>query len=336
MIKMKSVYKLALLSLLLQGGLSFAQGKISPVHISGKTADAGSGYVYLQRFENKMFFTIDSAKIQDGSFSISTKIELPELYGLTLNKSQSPYFLFIDSENIRVNLNPESYYSKSTAEGSPAQDLFTAYNRQDNETMKIDSFITANPKSIVSAYVLYRNFAYRLSPDEIAHNLSLLDPTLQRSRYADALRELITVLRTVEPGKKAPDFTLNDPEGRPVKLSDHRGKYLLLDFWASWCGPCRRENPNVVKAWQKYKDKGFDVFGVSLDRKKENWIKAIKDDHLTWTHVSDLQFWNSAAAKLYGVRAIPSNLLLSPDGTIVAKNLREEELHKKLEELLGK
>src|SRR5690606_31430035 len=122
---------------------------------------------------------------------------------------------------------------------------------------------------------------------------------------------------------------------QPVKLSDHKGKYLLVDFWASWCGPCRRENPNLVKAWQKYKDKGFDVFGVSLDRKKENWVKAIKDDQLTWTQVSDLKFWNSEAAKLYGVRAIPSNVLLSPDGTIIAKNLTGEALHSKLEQLLG-
>lgn len=335
MIKMKHIAKRLLLALLLPGGASLAQGRISTVNISGKAADEGSGYVYLQRFDNKMFFTVDSARIKAGSFSLSSKIEIPELYGLTLNKDRSPYYLFIDSENITVNLDPESYYSKTTTQGSKAQDLFTAYKELDSETMKIDSFITAHPASIVSAYALYRNFAYRLSPDEIDRNLSLLDPALQGTQYAKALRGLSGVLRTVEPGKKAPDFTLNDPDGRPVKLSDHRGKYLLLDFWASWCGPCRKENPNVVRAWQKYKDKGFDVFGVSLDRKKENWVKAIKDDQLTWTHVSDLQFWNSAAAKLYGVRAIPSNLLLAPDGTIVAKNLREEELHEKLAELLG-
>jgi len=328
--------KILMLALLLQGGASQVQGKVRAVNISGKAADTGSGYVYLQRFDNKMFFTVDSARIEKGQFQINTKIEFPELYGLTLNKNQSPLYVFIDSERISVDLISESYYSNSIVTGSKAQDLFTEYKKLDNESLKIDSFINANPKSIVSAYVLYRNFSYRLSPDEIDRNLSLLDPSLHQTQYAGALRELVGVLRTVEPGKKAPDFTLNDPQGRPVKLSDHRGKYLLVDFWASWCPPCRQENPNLVKAWQKYQNKGFDVFGVSLDRKKENWIKAIKDDQLTWTHVSDLKFWNSEAAKLYGVRAIPSNLLLGPDGTIIAKNLTGEALHVKLEELLGK
>lgn len=328
--------KILMLALLLQGGASLAQGQVSTVKISGKAADTGSGYVYLQRFDDKVFSTLDSARIEKGQFQINTKIELPELYGLTLDKNQSPLYVFIDSERISVDLIPDSYYRNSRVTGSKAQDLFTEYKKLDNESLKIDSFIHANPKSIVSAYVLYRNFSYRLSPDEIDRNLGLLDPTLQQSQYANELRKLSGVLRTVEPGKKAPDFTLNDPEGQPVKLSDHRGKYLLVDFWASWCGPCRRENPNLVKAWQKYKDKGFDVFGVSLDRKKENWLKAIKDDQLTWTQVSDLKFWNSEAAKLYGVRAIPSNLLLSPDGTIIAKNLTGDALHAKLEELLGK
>jgi peroxiredoxin len=334
--KMRKVFKIFLLALLLQGGASLAQGKVSTVSITGKAADTGSGYVYLQRFDDKVFFTVDSARMENGRFQIDTKIELPELYGLTLDKNQNPLYVFIDSERISVDLKPDSYYGKSTVTGSKAQDLFNEYKKLDDESLKIDSFINTNPRSIVSAYVLYRHFSYRLSPDEIDRNLGLLDRSLQQTQYARELRKLSGVLRTVEPGKKAPDFTLNDQHGQPVKLSDHRGKYLLVDFWASWCGPCRRENPNLVKAWQKYKDQGFDVFGVSLDRKKENWLKAIKDDRLTWTQVSDLKFWNSEAAKLYGVRAIPSNLLLSPDGTILAKNLTGEALHSKLEELLGK
>lgn len=142
----------------------------------------------------------------------------------------------------------------------------------------------------MSAYVLYRDFSYRLTPEEISQNLQLLDPALQNTPYVAVLKDLVNVLNSVSVGKQAPDFEANTPEGKTIKLSDHFGKYLLLDFWASWCGPCRRENPNLVKAYQKYHEKGFDIFAVSLDKSKEAWLKGIKDDNLSWTHVSDLAF----------------------------------------------
>jgi len=136
--------------------------------------------------------------------------------------------------------------------------------------------------------------------------------------------------------KKAPDFTANDTEGKPVHFSEKLKGYTLVDFWASWCGPCRRENPNIVAAYKEFHDKGFNIIAVSLDKKKENWIKGIQDDKLTWTHVSDLLFWNSAVAKLYGVRAIPANYLVDSKGTIIAKNLHGEELQSTLKSLLDK
>jgi peroxiredoxin len=143
-------------------------------------------------------------------------------------------------------------------------------------------------------------------------------------------------LKTTAIGQAAPEIALPTPEGQVVSLSSLKGKYVLVDFWAKWCGPCRQENPNVVRVFNKYKDKGFTVFGVSLDRSKEDWVRAIKEDNLTWTHVSDLKYWQSEAAKTYSIQAIPFSLLLDPNGVIIAKNLRGPALESKLAEIFDK
>lgn len=131
------------------------------------------------------------------------------------------------------------------------------------------------------------------------------------------------------------DFTQNDINGKAVKLSDFKGKYVLLDFWASWCGPCRAENPNVLKAYNQYKDKNFTILGVSLDEKGDAWQKAIKDDALPWMQVSDLKGWQNEASSKYGISGIPANFLINPEGIIIAKDLRGEDLETKLAEVLN-
>jgi len=329
---MKSL--ILLTTALLANSVLFAQSRTTQVTIDGTVTGVTSGYVYLQKFEDKIFHSIDSVKVQNGKFRFKSSIPVPELYGLTVDSKKAPLFLFLENTNaVKVILDTASYYKNSTVSGSTGQDLFEKYKKTSD--VKIDEFIKENPSSIVSAYVLYRNYAYRLTPEQIGQNINLLDKSLHATPYVKTLRQLIATLDKVSIGKQATDFTASDPQGKAVKLSDHFGKYLLIDFWAAWCGPCRKENPNLVNAYQKFKDKGFDVYGVSLDKNKESWLKAIDKDGLVWTQVSDLKYWHSEPAALYGVRAIPANFLLDPEGKIIGKNLKGEELHKKLEELLG-
>ncbi len=158
---------------------------------------------------------------------------------------------------------------------------------------------------------------------------------LANSEIAMDFVESVENSKLLAVGQVAPEISLPNPDGEVIPLSSLRGKYVLVDFWAKWCGPCRQENPNVVKMYNKYNDKGFEVYGVSLDRRKEDWLQAIEQDGLHWTQVSDLKYWNSAAARTYNISAIPFALLLDPEGKIIGKNLRGRALEQKLEEIFG-
>jgi len=325
-------YLIIMPALLTIGQFAFAQNN-NKFELNGVITGLNTGTVYLQKFDNKSFVTLDSAQITDGKYQFKTKIKLPELYGLTIDKNNNPVYVFLENKKIAVKSDTSSFNRSTKVIGSTDNDLFYAYKKQKN--VKIDSFIKANPASIVSAYILYKDYSYLLNSEELSADINLLSADVQKTTYIDQLKDLVIAKKKVEPGQRAIDFQSTDQFGKSVKLSDHFGKYLLVSFWAAWCPDCRRENPELVKTYQKYHDKGFDVLGVSLDKDKETWLKGIKNDNLSWKHVSDLAYWNSAAAKLYGVRWIPSNFLISPDGVIVAQNLQGEALDKKLDELLS-
>jgi len=198
-------------------------------------------------------------------------------------------------------------------------------------------FAKEHPESFFSIVALSESVSSHIDVNLIEPLFLAINEEYRNTDDGKAFAKRLNAAKMIGTGKKALDFTQNDTEGKPVNLSDFRGKYLLLDFWASWCGPCRMENPNLVKAYAKYNDKGFEILGVSLDKKdgKEDWLKAIKNDKLTWTNVSDLNYWNNEVSLLYGVRAVPQNYLIDPEGVIVAQNLRGEDLDKFLEELFS-
>lgn len=302
--------------------------------LNGEISDVKDGMMYLKKYQDKSFVAVDSAVITDGMFKFEGICTEPLAYGLTTFKdSKRPLVFFLDNERMQIEMDESGKELKVT--GSAVNDLY-AQNapliREDGYS--IDSLVAAHPASPVSAYFVVKDFAWKLNLEEMKAIRARLDASLAGTMYVNQIDDFIGRMENIQVGAVAPDFTLPDVDGNPVTLSGLRGKYVLIDFWASWCPDCRKENPNIVAAWNKYKDKNFTVLGVSLDRKKEPWLAAIEKDGLTWTHVSDLKDWKSDAAVQYAIRWIPMSFLLDPEGVILAVGLEGEALQQKLEEVL--
>ena len=285
-------------------------------------------------------------------FTLKGKLASPD-FKLLMFFKQPPYTtIFLDNSTVSVTATKETL-DKIIVTGSPSHEDFLAFNNLINpfqsafaENAPYDSatfataarlcydFASKHPTSFINPLAIFR---YNQVADDIEKTEALynqLDPQVKATTMGNAVAQYITNAKTNAIGTLLPDFTQPDTSGKPVSLSSLRGKFVLIDFWASWCMPCRQENPNVVQAYKKFKDKNFTVLGVSLDKAKPAWIDAIAMDGLTWTHVSDLQGWNNSVAQQNQIFSIPQNYLIDPQGKIVGKNLRGAALERKLEKFL--
>lgn len=257
-----------------------------------------------------------------------------------INDEYRKYIAHIGGQIHELNAAMNAKAAAATEEQRSDRSFWAEMNREyrlmlDHRAESQREFARIYPDSHFSVVALSESAGSDIDVEVIEPLFDAIDERVRNTPEGKALAQRIHAAKTITIGGTAPDFTQNDSEGRAVSLSDYRGKYVLLDFWASWCGPCRAESPYLVKAIEKYADRGFDVLGVSLDSEKDRgaWIKAMKDDGYSWTNISDLKGWNNEAARLYGIRAIPQNYLLDPSGVIIAKDLRGDALGEFLEEL---
>jgi len=340
--------------------------------INGSLEKIRSGTIYLNIYELGKTFK-DSTAINDGKFQFTGFVTSPYFATLTMPERHEDYFTFYvepvsmgisgrgdslkmltvkgsvlntDDQLFKARMRPVTQWEEN--DSKIYEQAYTNKNirvmdsldRVDNEILAakrkiVAAFVKDYPKSMRGAMAIVENYSYYAEASDIEPLYKKLDPSIQNSPKGREITKMIDTYAKVAIGKPAPNITQYTPDSSQLSLSSLKGKYVLIDFWASWGGPCRRENPNVVAAYNHFKGKGFTVLGVSYDTKKDSWKKAISDDHLDWNQVSDLQGWQNSTSNEYGIKAIPSNVLVDKKGVIVAKNIFGEKLTDKLKEVLN-
>jgi len=338
-----------------------------PFMIDGTLKGLPDGTTLILQNQELSTEPLAKAVSKAGKFQLKGTVPEPNIYNLSFSGSSQKLYMFVDPTQMKVTGNKDSL-GAARVTGSPSTTEFQAFQQEFNPVLtqlgvsaqKInngesdptgsirksymdaaaqlgtltEAYVKAHPKSFVSPLALLVSSQVTEDIFVLESRYNILAPEVKDGAYGRMIGKMIEEGKIGAIGTMALDFTQNDVDGKPVTLSSFRGKYVLVDFWASWCRPCRQENPNVVAAYKTYSDKNFTVLGVSLDRAKEPWLQAIKDDGLVWTHVSDLKFWNNEVAQKYKIQSIPQNMLLDPEGKIIGKNLRGAELQARLKELI--
>jgi len=344
------------------------------VTITGKLNDHGEyNQVFLDSLGPQEAVNVASALISaNGSFKINLRVPKTDIYKIRLDDKNFAFIVISPGEQIKLEAaGPKLDLNLKVTGSVHTQNLYSTmkaiepFNQRIDSLNKFYSAVVNTPQKDSLLPVVIDEMGktenarkeviadrFRKDPSSLAwlffldkfdistdfEIMEMLDKGLYGAHpenvYVGQLHKQISEERKLGIGREAPEISQLNPEGKMTSLSSLKGNIVLIDFWASWCGPCRKENPNVVQLYQKYHSKGFEVFSVSLDKSREAWLKAIADDHLTWTHVSDLGYWKSAPALLYGVSSIPFTVLIDREGKIIAKKLRGEDLERKLEELL--
>ncbi|WP_197082463.1 TlpA disulfide reductase family protein [Pedobacter sp. BMA] len=331
---------------------------------TGNIKGIGKGYVSFSYELNDQVYKDSVSAVKD-SFAIRIPLTETVICTLSTSVNQQIRIFLLENSPIKISGDISKVYALEVS-GSKENDLFNGYkaallaipgkrpaltgnHEADRETLEqynvsyqklkdsvLNAFISGNARHVCSSIAVFDMYVVYPDHEKARLAYATLDSNVHKSSYGVRIKQFIDAVSVTGIGAAAPAFALADRNGKVHSLGDFRGKYVLIDFWASWCGPCRLENPNLINAYQKFNDKGFTIVGLSMDSSKENWLKAVEQDKLLWLQLNDPKTTNGKTAEIYGVKSLPANFLVDPSGKIIARNLRGDALEKQLSAIFGK